>query len=177
MLTEIYQRESLETSIPELDQNDKELERRAELVSTLGLSGQQRRLQDLEKAKAIPYRLLTQEELRIWQDYLPCSYLEDAVLAVDTGRRPIYKPSRLADYDFDLIPIDVLENWQHCRQLGYFSSYEIWTADNQPDPVLIGRLGSLVFLIARWGESLKPLEGIKQAIESEGRPRRRRIVL
>lgn len=175
MQTEIYQCESIETSTPELYEAFEAWDRRVQLVKELGLSGQQRYMETLEKAKNVPYKLLSHEEARIWREYLPCAYVEDAALASDLNRRGAM--NRLTNYDFDLIPLSVLETWQHCRQMGYFSCYEIWTVEDRSDPVLVGRLESLTFLIARWGESLKPFEEIKQTVGRRGIRLRRRMGL
>lgn len=175
MQTEIYECEAIGISIPESYKTIESCDRWDQLIKTLGLSGQQRYMETLEKAKNVPYKLLSQEEARTWRNYLPSAYVEDAVLAGASDRRFRFSVmNRLSEYDFDLIPIAVLEAWQDCRQMGYFSSYEVWTAEDQPDPLLVGRLGSLIFLIARWGESLKPFDEIKQEVAPREMRRRRR---
>jgi len=169
MLTEIYHQELIDTDQTELQTAFDQWERRAQLTEALGLAGQHHYMKALERAKEIPFKLLTPEEIRVWQRYLQKQYLDTATLLLELEHRSFRDRDRLDRYAHDLIPLNVLEAWLHCRQLGYFESYEIWSSEEQPDPILIGRVGPLSFLIARWGESLKPFEEIRQEVQ---RPRR-----
>lgn len=176
MQVEIYQAQSAETMDPYRSSIFEKWEQRVHLVQELGLSAQQKHLEVLEKAKEIPFKLLSPEDRRTWRRFLPNRFLEDAAaLREGFQGRLMNRLSmrRLTDYNEDLIPVCVLEAWQHCRQMGYFESYEIWTPRDESDPVLIGQLGPLNFLIARWGESLMPFEKIKQEVEERGRWQRR----
>lgn len=172
MQIEIYQREVIENATPDFPDVFDEWERRAQLVEDLGLVGQKQYMDALEKAKKVPFKLLGPDEWLIWRRCLTERYLEDESMIEAMSRHR--DPNRLADYRFDLIPIAVLEAWRQCKQMGYFDAYEIRTAEGNPDPILIGRLGPLVFLIARWGESLKPLEEIVR--EREVRQPLRRLL-
>ena len=177
MQVEIYQAQSAETIDPYRSSIFEKWEQRVDLVRELGLSAQQKHLEVLEKAREVPFKLLSPEERRIWRRFLPARFLEDAAALREGFQGRLmgrWSKSRLTDYNDDLIPVSVLEAWQHCRQMGYFESYEIWTPREDSDPVLIGQLGPLTFLIARWGESLMPFEEIKREME-ELRRRQRRI--
>lgn len=139
MQVEIYQREVIENATLDFLDAFEDWEHRAQLVKALGLSGQQRYMDAKEKAEDVPFKLITPDELIIWRRYLPMPHMDYAALA--EGRRRFSEPNRLIDYAFDLIPVAVLETWQRCRQMGYFESYEIWTAEDQSDPILLGHLG------------------------------------
>ncbi|MEW6325257.1 MAG: hypothetical protein AB1515_07700 [Nitrospirota bacterium] len=182
MLVEIYQEETIaETGLVQPDLFEG-WERRLRLIQELGLFGQERYMGALEKAKEIPFKLLNPEEIRIWRQYLPSSYTgspardarERLGFREHVYRRRLLEGDYVVDYAEDLIPLEVLEIWRRCQQMGYFDSYEIWSAREEADPLLLGRIGPLLFLIARWGECLKPFEEIRQAVQSEGGSLRRR---
>ncbi|MBI3607177.1 MAG: hypothetical protein HY207_04335 [Nitrospirae bacterium] len=154
MQTEIYQMDTAEAPLSEMYHD---WEHRAELVKHLGLSGQEKWLWALEKAKRIPFRPLTGQEQSVWEEYLPTRYVSQ-----EEWSRSRRGGRGLRDYALDLIPVPVLDVWNHCVLAGYFESYEIWAAD--VDPVLVGRLGPLTFLLARWGESLRPFTEIQKLV-------------
>lgn len=165
MQVEIYQTETLENSSETLTEMFEDWERRRRLVQELGLAGQQEYMNKLETARNVPFKLIDREEYRIWTRYLPTPYVEDEEIL----KYPSSGSNRLVQYSFDLIPLPVLEIWQYCRQMSHFESYEIWTNEENSDPILIGRKDDLDFLIARWGESLKPFEEIEREVQHRSR--------
>jgi hypothetical protein len=150
-----------------------EWNRRIQLIQELGLKGQEEWVAAYERAKNIPFKILSQEELSIWREFLPTAYRDEQAL-MNHRFEDDEDSFRTQDYNRDFIPLKALEVWSECRLKGYFSSYQIRTAEI--DPVLIGMIGPLHFLIARWGESLKPFEEIKEQVEErlEERPFRLR---
>jgi hypothetical protein len=185
MLVEVYREEAIAQA--GLDQSTifQEWEHRLRLVEELGLAGQERYMEALEKAKEIPFKLLNLEEVRVWRRYLPFVYTggprRDARERLTVREQRLSRRERLllgladddvTDYADDLIPLEVLETWRHCQQMAYFESYEIWSTREEVDPLLLGRVGPLLFLVARWGEALKPFEEIRQEVSASGFRRR-----
>ncbi len=101
--------------------------------------------------KAWGYHEITPEEMNIWKIWLPSQY---------TG-------NELLIYSFDQIPAAVLTAWEAAKAIGVFHPFTIRTPETRKaqDPILIGYLKDVPFLIARWGESLRPLEEIKEIVE------------
>ncbi|HUK56247.1 MAG TPA: hypothetical protein VLY20_06275 [Nitrospiria bacterium] len=171
MQVEIYQREMVESAAPDFLDAFEEWEHRASLVKELGLSGQQRYMDGLGKAKDIPFKLLSPDECMVWRSYLGKRYLEDRELSEERNLNRILglEMHRLTEYAHDLIPLTALKTWADCKEMGYFDSYQIWTAERRSDPILLGQVGPLLFLIARWGESLKPVEEIEREVQEQRR--------
>lgn len=72
------------------------------------------------------------------------------------------------DYDKTPIPLEVLGLIKLCVDEKYFSKIEIWYDDKSPDPLAIGRKSKDsytwnddFYLIARWGDVLRPFEELK----------------
>ncbi len=46
--------------------------------------------------------------------------------------------SKVEAYIFSTIPLDVLKVLQFCKENNHFDWYEIWSANTEPDPLLVG---------------------------------------
>ncbi|MBI1824538.1 MAG: hypothetical protein HY200_09470 [Nitrospirae bacterium] len=156
MQIEIFEEKSTAVNLGVFDQ----WERKIELIRELGLKGQEAWISAYERAKNIPFKILTPEELAVWEEFLPTVYTDQPGVA--NHHFDEEDTLDLQGYTLDFIPLPVLEIWSECKLKGYFSSYQIRSAEE--DPVLIGMIGPLRFLIARWGESLRPFEVIKERL-------------
>jgi len=101
--------------------------------------------------KAWGYHEITSEEMKIWEIWLPSRYAGNGLLI----------------YSFDQIPATVLTAWEAAKAFGIFQNFTIRTPETKKtqDPILIGYLKDVPYLIARWGESLRPFEEIKGIVE------------
>ncbi len=122
-----------------------------ELIESLGLEGQQSLVHedpDEGEPSRIPYRLMTTEEARVYSTNFP-------------SRTPI------EEYRSEPIPLRVLQVAAHARPL--FDALEVWHPEEfVADPVLVGRTGerfgrATFHLLARWGDSLRDFEDLKDA--------------
>ena len=160
MLELFAKQRAFELKIGDEKQNEKSTQR-AELCKTLGLDVQAIVSEDLNPADAYPE--CSKFDLGIWTNYLPTYY---------SKREGAWK-----NYHFDVIPHEVLEAIEIANGLPLFTDLEIWTAERNKydDPIVVGVLGShpersrlsgnaRFFLIARWGESLRPFEDISQEV-------------
>lgn len=75
----------------------------------------------------------------------------------------------LIKYSKTPIPLEVLGLIQLSQNEKYFKSIEIWYDDKSPDPLAVGRLkndeyqwNDDLYLIARWGDVLRPFEELKK---------------
>lgn len=96
-----------------------------DLISELGLGGQNKVVVDSEKAP-IPYKWLNKQQITVIDEICPI-------------RVPI------DEYDKEPIPIEVLEHLKKCVKNSYFTHYEIAYTDVDPDPFLIGYLGGYYY--------------------------------
>ena len=138
-----------------------DLEARIGYCVTLGLRAQAKTLQEYHTLytlkKSIPYPWLSKEEEETLRRIFPTPYTTQAL----SPREEFYGPRRkLGDYNFDLIPLAVLETWSAATRC--LSEFEIWTREKleRPDPVLIARHEHhpYLYLLARWGQdALRPL--------------------
>lgn len=138
----------------------KEMNReRAELCQRSGLKAQaklsERSFLDISEI----YHRVSFYESQIWAQFLPTIYGKNA--------------GQWQNYFYDVIPKNVLEEIAFAESLQIFDNFEIWTPENKfKDPVVAGVVydeiagGRLTtyYLIARWGESLKPFEEIEEAV-------------
>lgn len=112
----------------------------------------------IERGKLITTPPMTDNELVIWNAWLPTIYSD--VTEVEQHQ--------LANYDFDSIPSPVLRLWEKHKESGLFERFEVWTPRIiQPDPILVGVNGNARHLLARWGESdanLVSFEDIKREL-------------
>lgn len=120
----------------------------------------------LRCSKKVKYPLLSTHENQIWSEFLPTKYRAH----VGTN---LWGRTDMKLYNFDFIPISVLELFRDSRKNGEFDIYEIWTPELQRrmDPILVGfkkinnnEIGP--FMIARWGESLETFENIEKQVEA-----------
>ncbi len=137
---------------PELDEQEKgrvaALKNKLATAKSLGLKAQAGSIKTdittIERGPLIMTPPMTDSELTIWRAWLPTAY-------TDIKDDQNYG---LADYNFDRIPSPVLKMWQKHRESGLFERFEIWTPEIvQPDPILVGVVGRVRYLLARWGES------------------------
>lgn len=124
------------------------IKEKIDLARSLGLYAQVKQLitalSELEKGGLIDTPPMSEAEKLIWGAWLPTVYSDSSWIP----------KSKLADYNFDRIPQPVLKQWKKHRDSGLFDEFEIWAPEvQQPDPVLVGVIGSRRYLLARWGES------------------------
>lgn len=96
-----------------------------------------------------PYKALTAQEHRNLRRHFPCDYwVSDQ------------RSTMISGYAFDTIPLGVLKIIDRARRSELFDGIYIRTPERAriSDPVLMGIAGDQVFLLARWGEALQPLE-------------------
>ena len=109
---------------------------------------------------SIPYAFLSKQEERTLSRIFPTRYRHQIHDQISNSG-----PRNLTAYNRDFIPLAVLEAWYECQNKDLFSEYEIWTPERQqPDPILIGRRREhpFIYLIARWGEALRPWEELEK---------------
>lgn len=115
-----------------------------QLIESLGLSGQQT-LMNPETKTLLPYRHMTAEEQFTYSVLFP-------------------QKSEVAAYKAGAIPLRVLQIIAHVREANIpdMCYLEIWyPKDVKDDPVLIARrnyYSGPIFILARWGDALFPLE-------------------
>jgi hypothetical protein len=138
-----------------------DLKARITICGNLGLKAQKDILSPLYSAyslkRTIPFPFLTKVQEEWLADVFPTHYAHyRAGINFDDGLRD------LANYAFDLLPLPILTVWNQAHERKLFSAYEIWTREARrlSDPVLIGRRceHNFVYLLSRWGESLRPWE-------------------
>lgn len=132
------------------------------LAKELGLEVQARRYEKPLAEDA--FTALSDDEVMIWQRHCPTRYIPG-------GGQDVRK---LEEYAFDSVPIEVMRHWKAIKDNYAFDRYEVWTTERTPrpaDPLLIGVLGTKLYLLARWGLespgdlSLKEVaEGIAKAL-------------
>lgn len=141
MQVETYEVEELFT-----EQGDKEtIEKEAiGLIEKLDLEGQQSLISaDSEgKDQRIPYPKMKAEEERVFLTLYPVK-------------------SKVNKYSAGIIPLRVLQIIAWGKDI--FESMEVWHARvADPDPVLVGLLDGDTFLLARWGNALRPWKELQE---------------
>ena len=125
---------------------------RKDLCEKLGFWQQARRIEEFDPG--IIYHEITSKEMKIWRAFLPTKYPNPHVVHWKL-------------FDFDTVPLSVMEEIDFAKKTGLFRSLEIWTPEKlkHSDPVVVGISNSgRTFLIARWGESLIPFEDIRKKV-------------
>jgi len=134
MLVETYE-------TPEVDEHGTpECEAEAvELIEQLGLEGQLSLIKPDENGgvQRVPYPKMTKEQRTVLEAIFP-------------------KKTRLEDYKDQSIPLRVLQVAAHAKDL--FEKLYVWHPENadEKDPYLIATNGRETYILARWGEELKP---------------------
>lgn len=134
-----------------------------ELIAQLGLDGQNALLEARDQDSPVtrnPYRLMTLQELHVYRELMP-------------------KETPIAAYRDGPIPLRVLQVAAHARES--CGGLHVWHPEaGIDDPVLVGKVtadrgwGYSYYLLARWGEVLKPFdELLAKARESWIRKTRR----
>lgn len=169
--TELYRK-------PEADEvvENEEIERRKELVATLGFTPQLQCVDELGLEASRFYPELTSFELEVWTLF----------------HRTYYSKSKdeWKGYHFDRVPTSVLEEIRTADSLQVFDDIELWTPEwgKELDPMAVGVVGHRLgrrdlthdlgqntafnsnarfFPIVRWGESLLPFtEIVNQVLRS-----------
>ncbi len=118
-----------------------------QLIDDLGLQGQKSLViktpETGEAGERIPYNKMTEDEQRTYKALCPVSV-------------------KAADYSAGIIPVRVLQAIAHARKL--FDEVQVWHPRvYNPDPVLVGKLGQDLFLLARWGATLLPFDKLRKA--------------
>jgi hypothetical protein len=95
------------------------------------------------------YKALTAQESRNLNRHFPRMYW--------VGNQT---ETRGSGYAFDTIPLGVLHILNRARKAELFDAIYIGTPERAAisDPVLVGIAGRECFILARWGEALRPLE-------------------
>lgn len=133
MQVETYEVESVGAR-PEVD--DEALQ----IAERLGLEGQLKLAERTETKTPVPYRRMTDRELRVYGVICP-SHVS------------------VEKYSTGTIPLRVLQVLEHARSLGFFESFQVWHPTDAAvrDPILVGitkEPGEAMWLLARWGEVL-----------------------
>lgn len=138
--------------VPELTSSG-EVESDAEavaLIEKLGLEGQKQAINPDRPTERMPYRRMTEEERFVYEQLCP-------------------EQTSVERYSAGPIPLRVLQVIAHAREGAYFNQLEVWCPRTAAldDPVLVGVQkdgqfgGRALFLLARWGAVLKPLEELR----------------
>jgi hypothetical protein len=127
------------------------------LAKELGLELQAKRYEKPLAEDA--FKALTADEGELWSWHCPTRY----ILGGGEQRR------KLEEYAFDSVPVEVMRHWKAIKDNYAFDRYEIWTTERtaHQDPLLIGILGTHLYLLARWGlesPDQLPLKQIAQNI-------------
>jgi hypothetical protein len=134
----------------------------AMLIESLGLSGQQKLIGG-EDIKPFPYRIMTQEEQRVFQILFP-------------------QQTKLEEYSSELIPLRVLQVALHAKSTDFLDKgLFVWSPkDSQVDPVLLGKAsipgstwGERIYLLARWGSALLPFPTLVAQAKAKWKARRK----
>ncbi|PIZ00290.1 hypothetical protein COY62_03315 [bacterium (Candidatus Howlettbacteria) CG_4_10_14_0_8_um_filter_40_9] len=136
-----------------------------------------RKLHVLEKKPSIDYPIVSADEWETWRNWLPRMYFQDANEAALRSRErtgsPFMSPHRewayhMSVYHFDEPPLPILQEWQRARSNNLFDGYGIRTLEEKAtDPILVGFLGNIIYLIARWGESLVDFSDIQRLVQEK----------
>jgi hypothetical protein len=124
-----------------------------EMIEALGLEGQRRFVGtagDNETPAVIPYRLMSEEELRVYRTLFP-------------------ERTALQKYSGEPIPLRVLQVASHAKGLSDLRKLEVWhpkAGTEYRDPLLVGEAGQHswnpdFYLLARWGDVLLPFEELR----------------
>lgn len=113
-----------------------------QLWTKLGLKQQ---LENTEKDRIIPFLQMNTALEHVWSAYCP-------------------NKSNLNNFA-ELIPLRVLKIIEKCQEKKWFEKIEIWSETRySPDPIVIGMIkegwNEKKYLLARWGEALKPYSEI-----------------
>lgn len=148
-LQQLYQRRNMLLGLGGLGSQVGMVEKQIQAVK-------QRALSETIDPGTLGYHEITTEEMEIWRVWLSREY--------ETRRE-------LEEYSFDQIPNTALSEWEMAKTLGLFQTFTIRTPEayKQQDPILIGwflkwvgdSFKKVAYLIARWGESLRPSEEIE----------------
>ncbi len=128
------------------------------LARELGLELQAKRYEKPLAENA--FTPLTPAELIVWRNYCPTTYAPGG----GTNDR------KLEEYAFDSVPIEVMRHWKAIKDNYSFDRYEVWTTERIPraaDPLLIGIIGTNLYLLARWGmesPEAMPLKAVAKAV-------------
>lgn len=125
-----------------------------QLIESLGLTGQEK-FYNGETLEAIPYRKMTKQESVVFKQLCPqeCS---------------------VESYKDGLIPLRVLQVYQHARSLEFFDKgFQVWYPESADikDPFLVGlKTGEReyiteLYILARWGEELLSFDQMKECAE------------
>lgn len=125
---------------------------RKKLCKELGLKKQAQLGFDTDIDIGTLYRELKGSERRMWECYLPTKYSK--------------KSGEWKDYQFDRVSVEVLEEISFAHSLRIFDDLEIWTPEENTDPICVGVLDNpyRIFLISRWSESLKSVAEIMREV-------------
>jgi len=95
----------------------------------------------------IPFPTMTRAEINTWKAFCP-------------------QESLLKEYK-ETMPVEVAQLAKICLEKGWFYKIQVWSEHAEDiDPVLVGVLNdsysSPLYLLARWGASLKPYEQVRE---------------
>ncbi len=120
------------------------------LITKMGLRGQERLVgaKDDGQVAVLPYQEMTAEEVAVYEALFP-------------------QKDDLSDYAAGPLPLRVLQVAAFAKDRGWFNRLQVWhkrAGSAKEDPVLVGVIGHpqhptldrQKFLLARWGDALKP---------------------
>lgn len=115
------------------------------LAEQLGLKGQ-RKLLSTETVTTFPYRVMTEEEDRVYSTLLGAKV-------------------ELAEFQESVIPIRVMQVAAHASEYEQTRHLVVWFSRSDKDPLLVGQKGPYEgphFLLARWGDVLDSMAILKE---------------
>ncbi len=103
-----------------------------------------------KQASPIPFEFMNNVSKRVYETICPAKV-------------------RYKEYGKTAIPLEVLGLIQLSENEGYFKEIQIWYDDKSPDPLAVGlkqrgqyEWNNECYLIARWGDVLRPFEELKK---------------
>ncbi len=115
---------------------------------------------DPAQATSLYGESLTDEQIEVWDRFLPNSYS--------------HRAGDWEGYDYVMPPREAMSEIRAAIELGLFHDIQIWTPEDDPDPMAVGviEIGNaddelLYWPITRWGEGLRPYDEIAAEVHAE----------
>jgi hypothetical protein len=111
------------------------------IIQSMNLEGQQSLM--IDTTTRCPYREMTIEEKNVYFILFP-------------------EETLIAKYKYGFIPLRVLQVAAHADSLGLYKGIYVWSERVKPtDPILVGKIGDVYHILARWGEALDSWEHLR----------------
>jgi hypothetical protein len=135
--------------VQDLVTEPEELDKWKEMISKMGLSGQEE-LIGKEKKSPIPFPLMNVQMMNVYHTLCPSM-------------------DKVNEYNKTTIPLRVLSMISLAKEEGYFDQIEIWSDNKAPDPIVVGTKKdaketwrTLTYIVARWGDELRSFPELLQ---------------